>query len=331
MTHTVTVSGTEISFPCPDGTTILEAAQAAGWELPYSCRKGVCSSCRGGLVSGQVSEDVFPDGTALFCQAKPLSDVTIAPAFIRAVDPTARKVMDAKLYRITRPADDVAVLQVRFPAGKRVKFTAGQYLELILEGGKRRSFSMANPPHQNDGVELHVRAVPGGYFSEKVLPALVPGTPLKMELPYGNFGLKPKSERPAILLASGTGFAPIKSIVEDAIRSGMKRPLTLYWGARSRKDLYAIGLPEKWAARFPQFRFVPVLSDPTDQDEWQGRTGFVHQAVMQDVPDLSAHEVYACGVPAMVNTARRDFVGTCGLPAGEFFSDAFVTPADAAS
>jgi NAD(P)H-flavin reductase/ferredoxin len=328
MTYTISISDTGIWFPCRPGVTILDAAQAAGWELPYSCRKGACRSCQGVVVSGSVSEDVLPDRTTLFCQAKPTSDLEIAPTFIKKIDLSARKIVDAKVYQIMRPADDVAILQLRFPAGKRVRFEAGQYLEVVLENGVRRSFSMANPPHQNDGAELHVRVVPGGHFSGKVLPLLVRGTSLKVELPFGNFGLKMNSERPIILVASGTGFAPMKSIIEDAMKQGMPRPLTLYWGARSRKDLYALELPQKWATKFAQFRFIPVLSEPASTDSWLGRTGFVHHAVMDDYESLANHEVYACGVTAMVNAARRDLVEQRGLPPGKYRCDAFATPAD---
>lgn len=328
MTYVVSIAGTDISFPCPPGTTVLDAAQAAGWDLPYSCRKGVCESCRGRIVSGSVDQPLAADHSILFCQARPLSDVEIAPGFANKIDPAARKIIEAKVFQIARPTDDVAILQVRFPAGKRVKFKAGQYLEIILKEGLRRSFSMANPPQQNDSVELHIRAVPGGYFSEHVLPDLAPGARLKLELPFGNFGLKANSDKAAILVASGTGFAPMKSIIEDAIRQGWPRPLTLYWGARRRQDLYLLEFVQQWAARIQQFRFIPVLSEPGDGDGWTGRTGFVHHAVMEDHASLAQHEVYACGVPAMINAARQDFTGYRRLPADAFASDAFVTPGD---
>jgi NAD(P)H-flavin reductase len=326
MTHTISVAGTDIAFPCPPGMTILEAAQAGGWDLPYSCRKGVCETCRGGVISGHVSEPLSSDRTVLFCRAKPASDVEIAPGFAKKVDLTARKIVEAKVFQITRPADDVAILQIRFPAGKRVKFQAGQYLDILFEKGLRRSFSMANPPQQSDGVELHIRVVPGGYFSQTILPSLARGAPLRLELPFGNFGLKANSKKAAILVASGTGFAPMKSIIEDAIRQGMPQPLALYWGARTRKDLYLLELAQRWETKFSQFRFVPVLSEPSDA--WAGRTGLVHQTVMEDHQSLARHDVYACGVPAMINAARHDFAVHRGMPADAFSCDAFVTPAD---
>ena len=339
MSHTIRVAGSEIAFACAPETTILDAAQVAGYAMPYSCRNGICGSCKGRVTRGEVAVSRTLDGVSaeerasgytLFCQAKPCSDLEIVPRQIERIDPNARKLVTAKVYRVERPADDVAVLQLRFPAGTRVKFKAGQYLQVVLDGGERRSFSMANPPQQSDGVHLHVRVVPGGRFSEQVLPGLAPGKALRVELPHGDFFLRESSSRPAIFVASGTGFAPIKSIIEDAFRRGVDREMVLYWGARKAKDLYLADLPARWAAERPGFRFVPVLSEPGDDEAWAGRTGFVHKAVMEDFPSLAGREVYACGVPAMINAARRDFEAERGLPPDDFHCDAFVTPADVA-
>jgi NAD(P)H-flavin reductase/ferredoxin len=339
MSYTIRVAGSEIAFGCGPETTILDAAQAAGYAMPYSCRSGVCGSCKGRVAAGQVAVTRALDGVSaaernagytLLCQAKPRSDLEIVPRQIERVDPNARKLVNAKVYRVERPADDVAVLQLRFPAGTRVKFKAGQYLQVVLDDGERRSFSMANPPQQSDGAQLHVRVVPGGRFSEQVLPGLSPGKALRVELPHGDFFLREASSRPAVFVASGTGFAPIKSILEDAFRRGVDREMVLYWGARKARDLYLAELPAKWAAERPKFRFVPVLSEADPADGWTGRAGFVHKAVMEDFPTLAGHEVYACGVPAMINAARRDFEAERGLPPEDFHCDAFVTPADVA-
>lgn len=326
MTYTVRVAQSDITFPCEPGTTILDAAQAAGYEMPYSCRNGICHNCRGHVVAGAYQGPILDGNATLFCQAKPCADVEIVAREITRLDPTARKRIDAKLYRLTRPVDDVAILQLRFPAGTKVKFRSGQYLQVILEDGARRSFSMANPPQQSDGALLHIRLVPGGRFSEAVLPRLAAGSKLRIELPYGDFYLRENSAKPAVFVASGTGFAPVKSILEDAFRRGLAREMVLYWGARKKKDLYALELPESWSARQSNFRFVPVLSEP--ESDWRGRTGLVHGAVMEDFASLAGHQVYACGVPAMVEAARSDFVAARNLPAEEFYCDAFVTPAD---
>jgi CDP-4-dehydro-6-deoxyglucose reductase/3-phenylpropionate/trans-cinnamate dioxygenase ferredoxin reductase subunit len=184
---------------------------------------------------------------------------------------------------------------------------------------------MANAPQQSDVAVLHVRVVPGGRFSEEVLPGLAAGGTLRVELPSGDFWLR-EGDRPVVFVASGTGFAPVKSILEDAFRKGSARQMALYWGARREKDLYLSGLPEKWAAQHANFRYVPVLSEPGA--DWAGRTGFVHRAVMEDYPALAGHEVYACGVSAMVDAARRDFTADRGLAADDFYCDVFVTPAD---
>lgn len=325
MTFTIRVADTDIAFSCEAGTTILEAARLAGYEMPYSCLRGACASCRGLVRSGEVETPYPEDIYILFCQTKPKSDLEIVPREIRRIDPGAKSTIDAKVLRVTEAADDVRIVQLRFPPGVRVKFRAGQYLDVILADGAKRSFSMANAPRQSDVAVLHVRVVPGGRFSGEVLPKLAQGDTLRVELPAGDFWLR-EGEKPVVFVASGTGFAPIKSILEDAFRKGGMRPMTLYWGARRQKDLYLADLPEKWAGLHPRFRFVPVLSEPGAG--WEGRTGLVHHAAMQDFPSLAGHEVYACGVTAMVDAARRDFTSQRGLAADDFYCDAFVTPAD---
>jgi NAD(P)H-flavin reductase len=297
----------------------------AGYEMPYSCRRGACASCRGLVRSGEIETPYPGDLYVLFCQARPRSDLEIVPREIRRIDPAAKSTIDAKVLRVVDAADDVKIIQLRFPPGVRAKFRAGQYLEVLLPDGERRSFSMANAPQQSDVAVLHVRVLTGGRFAGEVLPALAAGGTLRIELPAGDFWLR-DSAKPAVFVASGTGFAPIKSILEDAFRKKDAREKVLYWGARRAKDLYMADLPAKWATQYPDFRFVPVLSEP--DAGWQGRTGFVHRAVMEDYPSLDGYQVYACGVTAMVDAARRDFTIERELPRDDFFCDAFVTPAD---
>ncbi|HYD57108.1 MAG TPA: 2Fe-2S iron-sulfur cluster-binding protein [Burkholderiales bacterium] len=307
------MSGQDIEFNCAEGQSILDAALEAGWEMPYSCRRGACESCRAPVVAGEFTGPTAFGGDALLCQAHPRSDLEIAPREIRRLDPSARKLVKAKVYRLERPAADVAVLQLRFPAGVRVKFRAGQYLEVLLADGSRRAFSMANPPQQSDGALLHVRILPGGAFSDQALGALKSGDTIEVELPFGDFHLR-ESDKPAILLAGGTGFAPMKAIVEDAMKRNLGRELALYWGARTRTGLYAEALVRKWP-----LKFVPVLSE----EAWEGRTGLVHAAVLQDFPSLAGYEVYACGAPAMIDAARRAFVTERALPPSAFYCDPF--------
>jgi NAD(P)H-flavin reductase/ferredoxin len=326
MTFRVAVEARDIEFPCEPGETVLDAAERAGYSLPYSCRKGVCSTCEGDLRRGEVavgSKDFAgPRGNLLLCQAKPRSDILIHPKRIQRRDPDARETVMAKVYRINRPVEDVAILQLRYPAGVRVKFLAGQYLRIKMPDGDTRNFSMANPPHESDGVQLHIRHVPGGRFSEGVLAELRQGDTLEVELPYGDFHVRPDSEKPIVCLATGTGFAPLKSIVEDLIKRGNKRPVHLYWGGRRQRDLYLADLPQKWATRMGWFKFVPVLSEP--DPDWTGAAGLVHHAVLRDLADLSGWEIYACGNPLMIRQARRDFETTAGLSDGDFFADPFV-------
>jgi NAD(P)H-flavin reductase/ferredoxin len=332
MAYKIHVAQSDISFDCADGTTILEAAKIAGYELPYSCRNGVCGSCKGKIVDGEatalgpteaLSEQEKAAGYTLFCQATPCSDIRIDARSITRLDPNAHKTVDAKVYRVTRATEDVSVLQLRFPAGTRIKFKAGQYLQILLADGSRRSYSMANPPHQNDGVQLHIRHLPGGRFSSYLESGIAAGDIVRLEMSFGDFYLREDSGKPLVFVASGTGFAPIKSILEDMFKKGKPtRDIFLYWGGRKAKDLYQADLPAKWAQQYPNFRFIPVLSE---ENNGKDRTGFVHQAVMEDFPSLAGHEVYACGVPAMINAARQDFVKERGLPSDAFFCDAFVT------
>ena len=326
MTIHVRVAGHEIAFDCAADETILDAAERAGFSLPYSCRKGVCNTCEGALASGEVQirsrRIAGKNDSVLMCQARPRSDVAIAPRRIEKSAPLLRKTLTATVYRIARPAPDVCLLTLRFANGVRAKFQAGQYLQVLMAGGDRRNFSLANPPHDNDCVELHIRHVPGGRFSEHLLATIRAGDKLTVELPFGQFFLR-EAERPAILMATGTGFAPIKSIIERALRRGdRRRPMRLYWGGRTRHDLYMADRAAKWADRALWFTFVPVLSH-ADHD-WKGRTGLVHRVVLEDNPDMSNVDVYACGNRLMIAAARRDFGKEAGLPEARFYSDAFV-------
>jgi CDP-4-dehydro-6-deoxyglucose reductase len=232
---------------------------------------------------------------------------------------------------IERKADDVVVLKLQLPANERLQYMAGQYLEFILKDGKRRSYSMASAPHADGPVELHIRHMPGGAFTDHVFNTMKERDILRFEAPLGTFFLREESDKPIVLLASGTGFAPLKAIVEHAVFKNITRPMTLYWGARRKKDLYMMELADQWAREIPNFKFVPVLSEPDADDAWTGRIGFVHRAVIEDLPDLSAYQVYACGAPVMVESAQRDFTQHHRLPEDEFYADSFTSAADLAN
>jgi CDP-4-dehydro-6-deoxyglucose reductase len=236
--------------------------------------------------------------------------------------------MPTRVSSLTRKTDDVMVMQLQLPANDTFVYRAGQYVEFILKDGQRRAFSIANAPHDDELMELHIRHVPGGVFTDHVFEKMKERDILRFEAPHGSFFLREESDKPIVFVASGTGFAPIKAIIEHAIKRDIRRPMTLYWGGRRPGDLYLHTLAEQWAAEHAHIRYVPVISNALPEDQWQGRSGFVHHAVMQDFPDLSGHQVYACGVPVMVDSAQKDFVAQCKLPEAEFFADSFTTAAD---
>ena len=338
MTHLVTIRNTKHQFKVEDDETILQAALAAGLVIPYGCRDGACGSCKGKLIEGSIDYGRYSDkalsaeeraaGSALFCQAKPTSDVVIEARSVRAAGDIQVRILPSRLQKLERVTDDVAILYLKLPATERFQFIAGQYLDIMLRDGTRRSFSMANAPHDDEFVQLHVRHVPGGSFTDHVFLKMKEREILRFEAPLGTFALQEESAKPIVFVASGTGFAPIKAILETAFRAGNTRPMVLYWGGRRPKDLYMNELPVKWAAEHPNFKYVPVISDALPEDDWSGRGGFVHRAVMQDFPDLSGHQVYACGVPVMVDAAKKDFTTIFRLPEEEFYCDSFTTAAD---
>lgn len=345
MSFQVTVLPSQHQFQANSDQSVLDAALAAGIVLPYSCRSGACSTCKAKVVSGQLEEGASPSqilspeeidqGFALLCQAHAASDLVIESRDVRlATDIQIRK-LPSRVTSIAHPSSDVAVLKLQLPAAETFRFYAGQYVELLLKDGKRRSYSMANPPHSADSLELHIRHLPGGLFTDHVFGAgatqMKEREILRIEGPHGSFYLREDSDLPMILLASGTGFAPIKSIVEHMIHNNIQRSVTLYWGGRRPADLYMHELASSWAQTVPGFKYIPVISDALPEDGWTGRKGFVHKAVMEDFPDLSGHQVYACGAPIVVDSARREFTATNKLPVDAFFADSFTSEADAAA
>jgi CDP-4-dehydro-6-deoxyglucose reductase len=336
--HSVTIQPSGQQFQVEDGEAVLAAALRQGLVLPYGCKNGACGTCKGKIVSGTVDFGVYqpkalPDedkarGKALFCQAKPLSDLVIEARTLGAAKGIEVKILPCRVQKLERLADDVMVLHLKLPANEKLVFLAGQFIEFMLKDGSRRSFSMANAPHDAELLQLHVRHVAGGQFTDHVFGKMKERDILRFEGPLGTFFLREDSAKPIVFVASGTGFAPIKSIIEAAVQKGLTRPMTLYWGARRPNDLYMDALAADWAAR-GLLKYVPVISEALPEDGWNGRSGFVHRAVMQDLPDLSGHQVYACGVPVMVDAARKDFTSVCRLPEDEFYADSFTTQADA--
>ncbi len=313
------------------GETILDAGLRAGLDLPYECRNGGCGQCKCAVLIGEVDAGMYqPDalsaqeramGKVLMCCATPLSEIEIE--YVPAGNTAAARIHEytGRVAKMEKLSHDVMKLLIKLPEGQTVPFSAGQYLNVILEDGQRRAFSFANPPHQPDLIELHVRLVPGGRFTSHVFEGMKEGDELRFEAPLGDFVLR-ESTRPIVFVAGATGFAPVKSMVEDAFHRGIQRPIHLYWGVRKRRDLYLPELPERWQAEHPNFKFIPVLSEPGPDDQWTGRTGLVHEAILQDFPSLGGHEVYACGSVKMVE-AIFPALKAQGAEDGMCFSDAF--------
>lgn len=330
MSFEIQIAGSDIRFAAEPGQTVLDAALKAGIELPYSCRKGVCGNCAcsvpSGTLEGPPPNEVTPAGQQLLCQCIPLSDLQIAPASWRRVDPTARRRFRVKLFRNTLVAPDVSVLLLRLPAGQRARFKAGQYLQLALPDGSWRAYSMANGPHESDTLQLHIRHVPGGSFTQLV-PTLQPGAQLDVELPFGQFELREDSSAPMLCVVGGTGFAPVKALLDHMLKKGIRRSVTLVWGSRDRHGLYLLNAVTRWQQSLPDFRFVPAIEDAEDARALNAFHGRVDEAVRSQFTDNSAlatYEVYCCGAPVMVAAVRQACVVQRGLQPGNFLSDSFV-------
>ncbi len=332
MSFEVHIADTEHRFSVNDNESVIDAALRAGLMLPYSCRSGTCGTCMGEVIEGNIT---YPDGLppaihadqdaagqALFCQARPASDLLIRVGEVREASDIPLQRLPARVERIEECAPDVRRLFLKLPRDKRLPFLAGQYIDFLLRGGDRRSFSLANAPHDDELLELHIRHLPGGLFSGHVFTDMKEGALLRFEGPLGNFYLREESDRPMILMGGGTGFGPIKGIVEHALHLGVDRPMHIYWGARGQADLYLDALPRQWADQHSHLHYTPVLSEPTADDGWSGATGFVHEQVLRDHPDLSGFDVYMSGPPPMINAARETFAAA-GLPDNQLYYDSF--------
>ena len=332
MPFEITIKPSGHAFACDDGETVLGAAMRADLMIPYGCRNGACGTCKGKILDGEVDYGAHQPGTltpnektqglALFCVARPKTPLAIEVREVRRAGDIRIRKLPCRIEKIDKVAPDVAVVSLKLPANERLQYLAGQYVDLLLKDRRRRSFSLATPPENDALLELHIRHVPGGYFSGLLFNEFKGREILRLEGPLGTFFLR-DSDKPMILVAGGTGFAPIKAVIEHALNHDVQRPMVLYWGARSMRDLYLPDLPGTWQSRHRDFRYIPVLSEPLPEDRWPGRTGLVHRAVMTDFPDLSGYQVYACGGPAMIDAARNDFTSQCKLPPNEFFADSF--------
>jgi CDP-4-dehydro-6-deoxyglucose reductase len=261
-------------------------------------------------------------GKALFCCARPLEDLVIECREVDGINGIKPRILPVRVQKKEQLSGDVMVLFLQLPSTERLQFVAGQYLEFILKDGKRRAFSIANAPHDDATIELHLRLIQGGQFTQYVFDEMPEKAILRIEAPLGTFFLREDSSKPVIFVAGGTGFAPVKGIIEHMLHNKIEREIILYRGGRTQDDLYMNELSQRWAEHVPNLTYIPVLSDEPAESTWQGRTGLVHEAVLADYPDLSGYQAYVCGAPGMVEVAHQTFVAQ-GLNADEFFSDAF--------
>ncbi len=329
MSFTIKVLPSKHTFTANDDETILDAALRNGLAFPYGCRGGACGACIGHVVSGEVRYDDEPMGLSaeqamvgmsLFCVAKPVSDLTIEIHEVGAVEDIPIKMMPAKVARLEQLNDEVMALFLKLPESERLQYLAGQYVDFIMADGRKRAFSIANAPHHDELLEFHIRRIKGGEFTDHVFTGMKAGDIVRIEGPKGSFFLREDSERPIIMLATGTGFGPVKAIIEHMVAEQSSRPVYLYWGARTREGLYADAQIREWENRFPNIRYRPVLSQ--SGDSWAGRKGHVQDALLADFKDLSEYEVYACGHPDMVFSAKDAAVDR-GVDPDHCYSDAF--------
>lgn len=337
--YTVTLRPSGRQFEVDSTESVLEAAlKHEGCVLPYGCRNGTCGTCMGRLVEGAIEypgRDTPPgirprdaaENRILLCQAQARGDLVVEIREVDAARDVVVKNLPCRVISRQQLAPDVMRLYLKLPSTERLQFLAGQYIDILLKDGRRRSFSLANPPHADEYLELHVRQVPGGEFTGFVFEGLRDKAILRFQGPLGTFVLREDSLRPIIMMAGGTGFAPIKSMLEHAFHVGVKRPIHVYWGARARQDLYLNELVEGWVEKHANLRYTPVLSEAQPEDAWRGRSGWVHEAVLADLDDLSAHEVYMSGPPPMIDAAREAFVAH-GLPREHLYFDSFEYAAD---
>jgi CDP-4-dehydro-6-deoxyglucose reductase, E3 len=338
VAFTVSVRPSGHRFEVQAGEAILDAALRQGIRLPYGCRNGECGSCKGRLQSGEITYPLGEPpalhpreqalGYAIVCQAHARSDVTLEIREIDSLNRIPIRTLPCRVARREPLCQDVMGLWLRLPKAERLQFLAGQYVDVLLADGRSRSFSLANAPEDDQFLELHVRHYHHGAFSDFVFSGMHEGTLLRIRGPLGGFVLDEGSRRPIICIAGGTGFAPIKGLIEHAFAQGKDRPLHLYWGARSREDLYLDDLARGWAERHAQLRYTPVLSDPSPDEPWSGRTGLVHEAVLEDFEALGEYEVYASGPPPMVEAIRATLPSK-GLDPGCLYSDSFERASDA--
>lgn len=337
--HQIKIASSGHVFKARPGETVLAAALRQGIVLPYSCKNGTCASCKCQVVSGAMEYPYNPPqaldmddlamGQALTCQAVPRSDLVIEARELKQVADIPVRKLPARVESLQRFTPEIMQVRLKLPKAARLQFLAGQYIDILLPEGKRRAFSIASPPCETDYIELHIKYVAGGGFTSHVFEGMAEKEILRLEGPLGTFFIRRSSTRPMILMGGGTGFAPLKAMIEEVVHDVQThtgedepppRPMTLYWGVAKQSDLYAQGLIDAWVHVLPNFKFVPVLMAPNEA--WSGATGLVHEQVIQDHPNLSEFDVYMSGPPAMIQSARAAFLAA-QLPEDRLFYDSF--------
>ena len=317
-------------FEADEVDTILDAALEHGLAFPYGCRSGKCGSCVGKLLKGEIKypkgfspkKEEIENNKTFLCQAIPQSDLEIEVHEIESAEGIEVRALPARVEALDKLNHDVIAMKLKLPDSERMQFLAGQYINILLEDEQKRAYSIANAPHDDQFIELHLREVPDGYFSNLVFHEMKEKAMLRVEGPLGGFFLREKSTRPIILMAGGTGFAPVKAIVEHAIASDIKRPIHIFWGVRAKQDLYHHALAKQWADEVENIEYIPALSDPLPEDNWKGEVGFIHEVVTNKFSDLSDYDVYLCGPPPMIEAGKKAFIAN-GLPDDRLFFDSF--------
>lgn len=331
MAHRVVINPSQRVFLVQANETVLDAAIRQGIHMPYGCRNGACGKCAGKLISGKMhyaqaikalTETEQKLGQVLCCQMLPDSDLEIEVRETGQAADVQVKKLPCRVEIMQQLNHDVMYLKLKLPETERMQFLPGQYIDFLLNDDRHRSFSIANPPHDDAFIELHIRHVEGGEFTSEIFENLHVKDMFRIEGPHGNFYLREDSNAPIIFMAGGTGFAPIKSIIESMLLARTERSVHLYWGARAKEDLYQDEVVKTWIRQYPLIRYTPVLSEPKAGDNWTGASGFVHESIIKDYPDLSRYEIYAAGPPAMVYAGKEAFE-RCGLELDNYISDAF--------
>jgi ferredoxin-NAD(P)+ reductase (naphthalene dioxygenase ferredoxin-specific) len=316
------------------GQVVLEAALNAGVPYPFGCQSGNCGSCKSMLIEGKVelaeySEFALTDeeraqGLVLACRAMADDDIEIA--WIEGEDLAlhALRTLDCRVKAVDRLTHDIIGVTLRIEAGGPFTFTAGQFARVTFPGQKSRDYSMASRPDALDLV-FHIRHMAGGAVSAFVANQLTLGMPVKVEGPHGIAHYREAHAGPILALAGGSGLAPIASIVETALAKGRRGPIHLYFGARDERDVYLEDHFRALAAKHLNLTYQVVLSQPSGATS--RRTGFLHEAVAADFPNLDGAKAYIAGPPLMVDAMTPVLIQR-KMRREDIHADAFYTEAE---